>query len=72
VRKGVKLPADWVDCVAGSAAISQLGLPVIIPVTEFRDVFGTALTTLLSEGDPAALLKQATQQFQPVLDKSEA
>jgi multiple sugar transport system substrate-binding protein len=72
VRKGVKLPAEWVDCVAGSAAISQLGLPVIIPVTEFRDVFGTALTTLLSEGDPAALLKQATQQFQPVLDKSEA
>lgn len=72
VRKGVKLPAEWVECVAGSAAISQLGLPVIIPVTEFRDVFGTALTTLLSEGDPAALLKQATQQFQPVLDKSEA
>lgn len=72
VRQGVKLPAEWVDCVAQSAAISQLGLPVIIPVTEFRDVFGTALTELLSGGDPAALLKQATEQFQPVLDKSEA
>ncbi|HWL70181.1 MAG TPA: sugar ABC transporter substrate-binding protein [Geminicoccus sp.] len=72
VRKGVTLPAEWVECVAGSAEVSELGLPVIIPVTEFRDTFGTALTTLLSEGDPAALLKQATQQFQPVLDKSEA
>ncbi|WP_027134910.1 ABC transporter substrate-binding protein [Geminicoccus roseus] len=72
VRQGVKLPAEWVECVAQSSAISQLGLPVIIPVTEFRDVFGTALTTLLSEGDPKALLTQATQQFQPVLDKSEA
>ena len=72
VKAGVKLPAEWVDCVVKSSEISQLGLPVIIPVTEFRDTFGTALTTLLSSGDPAALLKDATAQFQPVLDKSEA
>ncbi|HEX2528128.1 MAG TPA: sugar ABC transporter substrate-binding protein [Geminicoccus sp.] len=72
VRKGVKLPAAWVDAVVESAKISQLGLPVIVPVTEFRDTFGTALTTLLAQGDPATLLKQATEQFKPVLEKSEA
>ena len=40
VRAGVKMPAAWVDAVAGSAKISRLGLPVIVPVTEFRDMIG--------------------------------
>jgi multiple sugar transport system substrate-binding protein len=71
VRKGVKMPAEWVDAIAGSAPISKLGLPVIVPVTEFRDVIGTALTATLSGGDPAAEMKKATEQFRPVLEKSE-
>ncbi|MFC7399535.1 ABC transporter substrate-binding protein [Chelatococcus sp. GCM10030263] len=71
VRNGVKMPATWVDAVAGSAKISRLGLPVVIPVTEFRDIIGTALTATLSGGDPAAELKKATEQFKPVLERSE-
>jgi multiple sugar transport system substrate-binding protein len=71
VRKGVKMPAAWVEAIAGSAPISRLGLPVIVPVTEFRDVIGAALTTTLSGGDPAAELKKATEQFKPILEKSE-
>ncbi len=47
------------------------GLPVIVPVTEFRDVIGTALTNLLGGADPATEMKRATAEFQPVLDKSE-
>lgn len=70
-RAGVKMPAAWIDAVAGSAKISRLGLPVIQPVTEFRDVIGIALTNLLSGGDAAAEMKKATEQFKPILEKSE-
>ncbi|TMH47717.1 MAG: sugar ABC transporter substrate-binding protein, partial [Betaproteobacteria bacterium] len=49
----------------------QPGLPIISPVTEFRDVFGVALTNMINGADPATELKKATAEFQPVLDKSE-
>jgi multiple sugar transport system substrate-binding protein len=71
VRKGVTMPGDWVDAVVGSGDISRLALPVIIPVTEFRDVFGVALTNMISGSDPADELKKATEAFKPVLEKSE-
>jgi multiple sugar transport system substrate-binding protein len=56
----------------GSSKISRPGLPVIIPVTEFRDTFGVALSNMIGGADPAAELKKATEQFKPVLEKSEA
>ena len=66
-----KAPKEWVECMLKSAAIAQPGLPVISPVTEFRDVFGVALTNMITGADPATELKRATAEFQPVLDKSE-
>ena len=66
-----KAPKEWVDCMLKSAAIAQPGLPVISPVTEFRDVFGVALSNMLNGADPATELRKATADFQPVLDKSE-
>ena len=66
-----KAPKQWVDCMLASAANAQPGLPVIAPVTEFRDVFGVALTNMINGADPAGELKKATAEFQPVLDKSE-
>ncbi|MBB3406346.1 multiple sugar transport system substrate-binding protein [Rhizobium sp. BK316] len=71
VREGVTMPSAWVDAVAGSAKVSQLALPVIIPVTEFRDIYGVGLTNMISGADPAAELKNATAQFEPVLARSE-
>jgi multiple sugar transport system substrate-binding protein len=71
VREGVKMPGAWLDAVAGSAKVSQLALPVIIPVTEFRDIYGVALTNMIGGADPAAELKSATAQFEPVLARSE-
>ena len=57
---------------AGLGARSRSpGLPIIVPVTEFRDIFGIALTNMINGADPAAELKKATAEFQPVLDKSE-
>ena len=66
-----KAPKQWVECMLASAAIAQPGLPIIAPVTEFRDVFGVALTNMINGADPATELKKATADFQPVLDKSE-
>jgi multiple sugar transport system substrate-binding protein len=71
VREGVTMPASWLDAVVQSGDISRLALPVIIPVTEFRDVYGVALTNMIAGADPAEELKKATAQFQPVLDRSE-
>src|SRR4029079_10268842 len=66
-----KAPKEWGDCMLKSASIAQPGLPIIAPVTEFRDVFGVALTNMINGADPASELKKATAEFQPVLDKSE-
>lgn len=71
VREGVKMPAAWLDAVAGSAKVSQLALPIIIPVTEFRDIYGVGLTNMIGGADPASELKSATTQFEPVLARSE-
>ncbi|MEO8751647.1 MAG: sugar ABC transporter substrate-binding protein [Casimicrobiaceae bacterium] len=67
----LKVPKAWVDCMVASSRISQPGLPIIVPVTEFRDVFGIALTNMIGGADPAAEMKKATVEFQPILDKSE-
>jgi multiple sugar transport system substrate-binding protein len=71
VRKGVKMPSEWLDSVIGSAKISKLGLPVIVPVAEFRDIVGAAVTATLSGADPATELKKAHEQFRPILERSE-
>ena len=67
----IKAPKQWIECMLTSARIAQPGLPLIVPVTEFRDVFGIALTNMINGADPAAELKKATAEFQPILDKSE-
>ncbi len=71
VREGVKMPAEWLDAVVGSGKVSKLALPVIIPVTEFRDIYGVGLTNMIGGADPETELKKATEQFAPVLARSE-
>ena len=70
-RAGVKLPKEWLQSVIDAAKISKLGLPVIIPVAEFRDIVGAAVTATLSGADPATELKKAHEQFRPILERSE-
>jgi len=62
---------QFFDCLLTSAKIARPGLPQIVPVTEFRDVFGVALTNAIGGADAAAELKKATEAFAPVLAKSE-
>jgi multiple sugar transport system substrate-binding protein len=70
VRKGVKTK-EWLQSVVDSAKISKLGLPIVIPVAEYRDIVGAALTATLSGADPATELKKAHEQFRPILERSE-
>ena len=70
VAKGVKTK-EWLQSVIDSAKISKLGLPVVIPVAEYRDTVGAALTATLSGADPATELKKAHEQFRPILERSE-
>ena len=71
VRKGVKLPQEWLQSVIDASKISKLGLPVIVPVAEFRDLVGAGVTATLSGADPAVELKKAHEQFRPILERSE-
>lgn len=71
VRKGVKMPAEWLQAAIDAAKISKLGLPVVIPVAEWRDLVGAAVTATLSGADPATELKKAHDQFRPILERSE-
>jgi multiple sugar transport system substrate-binding protein len=70
VRKGIK-SQEWLQSVVDSSKISKLGLPVVVPVAEYRDIVGSALTATLSGGDPATELKRAHEQFRPILERSE-
>ncbi len=65
------MPREWLDSAIGSAKISKLGLPVVVPVAEFRDIVGSAVTATLSGADPAAELKKAAEQYRPILERSE-
>ena len=71
VLSEVKAPKAWVDCVLGSSRIGRPCFPNIIPVTEFRDTFGVALTNMIGGADAASELRKATAEFRPVLEKSE-
>ncbi len=61
---------EWMATLLESAKIARLGLPEIIPVTEFRDTFGVALTDMIGGADTAAALRKATETFRPILEKS--
>jgi multiple sugar transport system substrate-binding protein len=70
IVKGSKFPQEWFDTTGVSLKLARSGLPVIVPVIEFRDTIGAALTNIVGGSDAGSELKKATAAFQPVLDKS--
>jgi multiple sugar transport system substrate-binding protein len=68
--KNSAFPQEWFDTTGVSLKMARSGLPVIVPVTEFRDTIGVGLTNIVGGADPATEMKKATTAFQPVLDKS--
>ena len=69
--KGSTMPPEYFECLEGSGKIVRAGLPVINTVTEFRDIFGIALTNMIGGADPAAELKKATNDYKPIFEKNE-
>ncbi len=72
VQKNGKFPKEWFDTTLASLKLARPGLPVIVPVTEFRDTLGVGLTNIVGGADAATELKKATETFQPILDKANA
>jgi multiple sugar transport system substrate-binding protein len=72
VMRNSRFGAEWFATLLRSNEIARPGLPVIVPVTEFRDTFGIALTNTIGGADVATELRRATAEFQPVLARSEA
>ncbi len=70
IVKASAFPQDWFDTTIESLRIARSGLPEIVPVTEFRDTIGVALTNIAGGADPASELKKATDAFRPVLAKA--
>src|SRR3954471_13347629 len=64
-------PREFFRTLNDSAKIARAGLPEIVPVTQFRDVIGSALTNTISGADVEAELKRATAEFRPILEQSE-
>lgn len=69
IAKNSVFPQEWFDTVGASLKIARSGLPVIVGVTEFRDVFGVALTNTIGGADAKTELTKATETFKPVLAK---
>lgn len=69
--EGSPFGREWFATLLESARIARSPLPEVVPVTEFRDIFGVALSNMLEGADPRAELKRATDQYRPVLDASE-
>ena len=72
IIKNGKFPKEWFETTIASLKLARSGLPVIVPVTEFRDTIGVGLTNIVGGADVATELKKATDAFQPVLDKANA
>ena len=68
-----RFPREFFSTLERSAPIARAGLPEIVPVTEFRDVIGTALTNCIGKGpgEVERELRAATAAFRPVLERSE-
>jgi multiple sugar transport system substrate-binding protein len=71
IMQNSRFGREWFETLLKSGEIARPGLPVIIPVTEFRDTFGIALTNTIGGADVATELRKATAEFQPILDRSE-
>jgi multiple sugar transport system substrate-binding protein len=61
---------EWLTTLLASMKIARPGLPEIVPVTEFRDVIGIALSNMVGGADVATELRAATAAFKQVLAQS--
>ena len=69
MQRASPFPKDYFETSIACQKIGRPGLPEIVAVTEFRDVYGIALTNTLTGGDVKAELTKANEAFKPILAK---
>ncbi len=60
---------EWIQAITDSSKIASPCVPQIVSANQFRDVYGVALSNMLTGGDPAQQLQAATEQFKAVYAK---
>jgi multiple sugar transport system substrate-binding protein len=71
VKAKPRMPADWYAAFLEALKIGRNGLPEIVDVTQYRDIFGVAIQKAIEGGSPTELVAQAHKEFQEMLDKTE-
>jgi multiple sugar transport system substrate-binding protein len=71
VKAKSRMPADWYTAFLESLKVGRNGLPEIVDVTQYRDIFGLAIQKAIEGGKPADLVAQAHKEFQAMLDQTE-
>lgn len=66
-----RMPQQWVDLAVKAIETFVPLVPDIIPIAEFRDIFGIAVTKAIEGADAATVLKEAQAEFEPIYAKSE-
>lgn len=66
-----RMPKEWVDSALKAIQTFVPLVPDIIPIAEFRDIFGVAVTKAIEGADAATVLKEAQDEFEPIYAKSE-
>lgn len=64
-------PADWVEAVAASSNGRGYDRPLVIAVTQARDIIGAAVNVAIEGGDYVAAANDANAQFQALLDSEQ-
>jgi len=64
------VPDDWIAAVTASSRIARPCIPEIVAANEFRDVFGVALSNMLTGADPGEQLHHATESFRSVFARN--
>jgi multiple sugar transport system substrate-binding protein len=67
--KAHHMPKQWIDSVADALKNPIPQLPEVRDVSQYRDIYGVALTKIVEGGDAKTLLEQATKEFEPIFQK---
>jgi multiple sugar transport system substrate-binding protein len=71
VRAKGKMPREWYATFAESLKLGKPGLPEIVDVTQYRDIYGLAIQKAIEGGNPAELVATAHKEFQEMLNNTE-
>jgi len=71
VKAKGRMPAEWYATFHEGLKLGKNGLPEIMDVTQYRDIYGLAIQKAIEGGKPAELVAQAHKDFQEMLNSTE-